>query len=137
MLSLQKCYQKLKFFFFKNTFLTPELCRMLCSAPIHPHFDYACLAWYSKLSQKTKRKYKLCKTQIMQKKIQIMQNKFISFFLRLDKMQHISLTEFRMINWLAIKERVHQCINATKFKFVNNSCPFIWMKSLNSLRTVE
>ena len=132
MLSLQRCYQKLKLFFFKNTLLTPELCRMLCSAPIHPHFDYACPAWYSKLTQKTKRKYKLCKIQIMQKKIQIMQkkiqimqNKFIRFFLRLDKMQHISLTEFRMINWLATKERVHQCINTTKFKFVNSSCPFI------------
>ena len=67
-------------------------------------------------------------TQILPKKtkekIQIMQNKCIRFCLRLDKMQHISLTEFRSINWLPTKERVHQCINAITFKFVNKNCPF-------------
>ena len=66
-------------------------------------------------------------TQILPKKankIQIMQNKCIRFCLRLDQMQHISLTEFRSINWLPTKERVHQCINATTFKFVNKNCLF-------------
>ena len=67
-------------------------------------------------------------TQILQKKtekeIQIMQNKCIRFCLRLDKMQHISLTEFRLINWFPTKERVHQCINAITFNFVNKHCPF-------------
>ena len=29
--------------FEKNSFLTSELQRMLCSALIQPHFDYACL----------------------------------------------------------------------------------------------
>ena len=58
------------------------------------------------------------------RKIKIMQNKWIRFCLRLDKMQHISLTQFRLINWLPTKERVHQCINALTFKFVDNNCPF-------------
>ena len=53
-----------------------------------------------------------------------MQNKCIQFCLRLDKMQHISLAEFRSINWLPTKERVHQCINAINFKFVNKNYPF-------------
>ena len=39
-------------------------------------------------------------------------------------MQHISLAEFRSINWLPTKERVHQCINAITFKFVNKNCLF-------------
>ena len=43
-----------------------------------------------------------------------MQNKCILFCLRLDKMQHISHMEFRLIKWLPTKERVHQCINAIK-----------------------
>ena len=64
---------------------------------IQPHFDYACPAWYPILTKKAK------------KKIQFMQNKRIWFCLRLDKMQHTSLTEFRSINWLPAKERVHQC----------------------------
>ena len=53
-----------------------------------------------------------------------MQNKCIWFCLRLDKMKHISLTEFRLINWLPNKERVHQCINVITSKFVNKNCPF-------------
>ena len=46
-----------------------------------------------------------------------MQRKCIQFCLRLDKMQQISRTEFRSINWLPTKETVHQWINAVTFKF--------------------
>ena len=53
-----------------------------------------------------------------------MQNKYIWFCLRLDKMQHISLAKFRSIHWFHTKERVYQCINAMIFKFVNKNCPF-------------
>ena len=104
--------RKLKFLYRKNKFLTPELSRLLCNALIQPHFDYTCTAWYPNFTEKTK------------KKIQIMQNNYIWFYLRLDKMQHLSLVEFRSINWLPTKERVHQCINAIFFKFVNQNCPF-------------
>ena len=86
---------------------------MLCNAFIQPHFDYACTAWYPNLTKKKAAK----------KKIQIMQNKCIRFCLRLGKMQHISLAEFRLINWLSTKERVDQCINAISFTFVNKNCP--------------
>ena len=36
-------------------------------------------------------------------------------------MYHICLTEFRSINSLPTKKRVHQCINAITFKFANNN----------------
>ena len=85
---VNKINEKLKFFYRKNKFLTPELRRMLSNALIQPHFDYACTAWYP---NRTKKKQK--------KEIQIMQNKYIQICLRLDKKQHISLTEFRSINW--------------------------------------
>ena len=109
---INKINWKLKFFYRKYNFLTPELCRMSGNALIQPHFDYSCPASYPNPIEKAK------------KKIQIMLNKYIWFCLRLDKMQHISLTGFRSINWLPTKERVHQCINAITFKFVNNNCPF-------------
>ena len=51
-------------------------------------------------------------------------NKCIRFCLRLDKIQHISLADFRSINWMSTKERVHQCINAITFNFLNKSCTF-------------
>ena len=66
-----------------------------------------------------------------------MQKKCIRFCLRLDKMHHRSLAEFRSVNWLPTKKRVHQCINVITFKFVNKNCPFIRMKSLNLLCTEE
>ena len=58
---VNKINVKLKFLYWKNKFLTPELCRMLCNALIQPHFDYACTAWYPNLTEKTKRRYNLCK----------------------------------------------------------------------------
>ena len=79
---------------------------------IQPHSDFSCPARYPNLTEKTK------------KKIQIMKNKCMRFCLILDKMQHISLTEFRSINWLPTKERVHHCINAITSKFFNNNRPF-------------
>ena len=53
--------------------------------------------------------------------MQIVPNKFIHFCLKLDK-RHISSQEFESINWLPVYTRVHQCINAITFKFVNNAC---------------
>ena len=80
---VNKICGKLKFLCRKNKFLTPKLRRMLCNVLIQPHIDYAYTAWYPDLTEKTK------------KKMQIMQNKYMWFCLRLDKMQHISLAEFR------------------------------------------
>ena len=82
---VNKINGKLKFLYRKNKILTPELHRMLCNALIRSHFDYVCTAWYPNLTKK-------------KKKIQIMQNKCIQFCLRLDKMQNVSLVEFRSIN---------------------------------------
>ena len=110
--AVNKINGKLKFLYKKNKFLTPELRRMFCNALIQSHFDYACTAWYPYLTEKSK------------KKTQIMKNKCIRFCLRLDNMQHISLAEFRSINWLPTEEKVHQSINAITFKFVNRNCPF-------------
>ena len=96
----------------KNRFMRPELRRMLCNMLIQSHFDYACPVWYPNLTEK------------MKNKIQITQNKCIRFYLRLDKMHHISEEGFRLINWLPTSKRVDQCINTITFKFVNNTCPY-------------
>ena len=108
--SLTKINEKQKFLYHKNKFLTPTLRRMLCSALIQLHFDYVCSAWYSNLNEKLK------------KEIKLSQNKCIWFCLKLDKRYHISTKEFESINWFPAYKRVHQCINVTTFKFVNNAC---------------
>ena len=74
------------------------------------YFHYICSTWYPDLNEKLKRK------------IQIAENKCISFCVKLDKRHHISTKEFESINWLPVYIRVHQCINAITFKFVDNAC---------------
>ena len=98
---INKMNGKLKFLYRKNRYLTKELHIMLYKPLIQPHFDYACLAWYPNLNE------------IMKRKIQVMQNKCIRFYLTLDKMHHISKEEFRLINWLPTSKTVDQCIKTT------------------------
>ena len=83
---------------------------MLCNALIQHHFDYACSAWYHILTEEAK------------KKIQIMEDKCIRFYLKLDKMHHIFDEVFRSTNWLPTSKRVNQCVNTITFEFVNNTC---------------
>ena len=58
-----------------------------------------------------------------------MQNKCISFCLKLDKMHHISEKDFKTINWLPVDQRVQQSLNVTVFKYVNEACPY-YMKEV-------
>ena len=53
-----------------------------------------------------------------------MQNKCISYCLKLEKMHHVSEKDFRLINWLSISKRVDQCINTITYNFINNSYPY-------------
>ena len=108
--ALNKINGKLKFLYRKNKSLTPTLNRVLCSAVIQLHCDYAYSAWYPNLKEK------------LNKKIQIVQSKCIQFCFKLDKKHHISSKEFESINWLFVYKRMHQCINVITFKFVNNAC---------------
>ena len=80
---VEKINMKLRFLYRKNKFLTPSLRRMLCNALIQPHFDYACVVWYSNL------------TKALKNKIQIMQNKCIRFCLKLGHLDHIGVKEFK------------------------------------------
>ena len=91
--TIKKINKKLKFLYRQNQFLSPELRRVLCNAIIQPHFDYACYAWSPKLTQKLK------------KKLQVMQNKCISFCLQLDKMSTIFHKELKALNWLPVINR--------------------------------
>ena len=70
----RKVIARLKFLHRKNKYLTPILRRLLYSALMQPHFDYACSAWYPDLSKKLKHR------------LQTSQNKWIRFCLQLDKM---------------------------------------------------
>ena len=108
---INKINNQLEFLYRKNRFLTPTQKRLLYNAPVQPHFDYVCSAWYPNLIKK------------LANRIQTSQNKCICFCLHLDNMTHISHKEFETLNWLPVTERFNQCINSIVFKYVNNQCP--------------
>ena len=47
---INKINNKLKYLYRKSKLLTPTLRRLLCNAIIQQHFDYACFAWYTNLT---------------------------------------------------------------------------------------
>ena len=53
-----------------------------------------------------------------------MENKGITFCLKLDKMHHIFEEHIRLITWLPTNKRVDHSRNTITFKFVNNTCSF-------------
>ena len=58
------------------------------------------------------------------KKLQVMQNKCIHFFLQLDKMSAILHKELKDLNWLQVINRFEQCVISIAFKFINGNCPY-------------
>ena len=69
------------------------------------------LQWYPNLSKKLKHR------------IQTNQNKCICFYLRLDKLKHISHEECEHLNWLPVTYRFKQCVISIVFKYFNGQCP--------------
>ena len=113
---LHKSYPKLKFLYRKNRFLSNDLRKLLCSARIQPHFDYACAAWYPNLNKKYKNK------------LQVLQNNCIRFCLQLDNTEHIGTEHFDKISCLPIDKGSS---NAFLQAFLNSSlkCVLsIWTK---------
>ena len=73
---------RLKFLHRQNRFSIPPLRRLLCDALIQLLFDYVSTASFSNLSNKLK----LC--------LQVSQNKFMKFYVQLDKRSKIRVKEF-------------------------------------------
>ena len=90
---LNKLNTRLKFLSTKNELLSKPMRRLLRSALIQPHFDYACSTWYINLNESFKAK---------------LQNKCIRFCLKFDKRTHIGAKEFNNLNWLPVEQRFHQ-----------------------------
>ena len=82
---LSKVYGRLKFLYRKSGFLDYHSKKLLASALIQCHYDYACSFWYSSLTKRTK------------SKLQISQNKvirFITYILNLQPRTHLSSEHF-------------------------------------------
>ena len=92
----------LKFLCRKNWFLSKDLGRLLRSALIQLHFNYAFTGWYPNLNKKYKNN------------LQVLQNKCIHFYLQLNNQEHIRTDHFDKI---PTDQRSKQCLSANIFKF--------------------
>ncbi len=91
-----KVYSRIKFLYWCSKFFDIKTRKLLASALIQCHYDYACSLWYSSLTKSTK------------SKLQISQNKLVRFTLKLHSRTHLDLSHFETLGWLPIKQRVNQ-----------------------------
>lgn len=108
---IKKANSRLKFLYRKSEYLSLHTKKLLVSALIQCHFDYASSAWFLGLSQTLKHK------------LQVTQNKMIRFLLNLEPRSHISRNHFYSLNWLPVESRVNQNILCHVFKIVSNKSP--------------
>ena len=95
-IEVQELQRYKRFLYRQNEFLNPNLCRLLCNSIMRQHFDYACISWYSLVSEE------------IAKKILLTQNKCIRFCLKLNSRILMKSKKIKEINWLPTKEKVEQ-----------------------------
>ena len=91
---IKKVNAKLKFLYRKSAFFGTNERKLLCSALVNPHFEYACNAWYRSVNAKVKHK------------LQTAQNKIIRYLLNYGCRRHIGFSDFKKSNCLDINAMV-------------------------------
>ena len=108
---ISKSNAKLKFLYRQARNVNLETKKLLISALIQCHFDYASASWYSGLTKNNRRR------------LQITQNKIIRFLLNAHPRTHIGPNEFRLVNMLPVELRVDQLKLNHVFNILNNTAP--------------
>ena len=93
---IKKANGRLKFLYRHKNVLSRETRKILSMALVQSHIDYACMSWYFNL------------TDVLQSKLQVLQNKMIRFILGLGNREHVGRREFSRINCTNIENRVKQ-----------------------------
>ena len=108
---IKKVNAKLKFLYRKIAFFGTNERKLLCSALVNPHFEYACNAWYRSVNAKVKHK------------LQTAQNKMIRYLLNYGCRRHIGFSDFKKSNCLDINARVDYMSLNLMFNIFNNVAP--------------
>ena len=108
---IKKVNAKLKFLYRKSAFFGTNERKLLCSALVNPHFEYACNAWYRSVNAKVKHK------------LQTAQNKMIRYLLNYGCRRHIGFSDFKKLNCLDINARVDYMSLNLMFNIFNNVAP--------------
>ena len=107
----KKANTRLKFLYRYKNMLNFECRKILCSALIQCHFDYACSSWYPGINKGLK------------DKLQVSQNKIMRFILNLDNRAHIGNKELVKAGFLNVADRVKQLKLGHVFKIKSKTSP--------------
>ena len=108
---ITKCNARLKFLHRYRDVLNFKAKKLVTSALIQCHFDYASTAWYSALNKQLKRK------------LQTAQNKIARFVLNLHHRAHIGQEELDRIGILCVADRAKQLMLNHMFNVANGTAP--------------
>ena len=116
---LKKVNARIKFLYRNVSYLNVTTRKMLASALIQCHYDYACSIWYLNLSACTKNK------------LQVAQNKTIRLILQLNSRTHLQFEHFSKANILPVQKRVEQIKLCHMFKINSKISPSYLINSFN------
>lgn len=91
---VSKINSKLKFLYRNAGFFRMRERKMLCSALLQSHFDYACNFWYRGVCSELKNKF------------QTAQNKIVRYIHSYDNRKHLVCSDFHRLNMLKVQFRV-------------------------------
>ena len=108
---IKKANSRLKYLFRKSSYLNVKCKKMLTSALVSCHYDYACCVWYNSLTQNTKNRLK------------IGQNKMVRLILNMQPRDSLKVEHFKKANIMPFQYRVN-CLKLNHmYKIYNNISP--------------
>ena len=113
---------KIKFLYRQTRHFNMKTKKLLTSALIQCHFEYASASWYSGLTKKYKNR------------LQTTQNKIVRFLLNAPPRNHIGYSELSQINMLPVDLRVKQLKLNQIHNIVHGKAP-MYLQSSFSLNT--
>jgi hypothetical protein len=108
---LSKCNSRLKFMYRFKDVLDQKTKKLLTSALIQCHFDYASTAWYFSL------------TKHLKSKLQVAQNKVVRYILNLHPRTHIGQNELDRVGILSVPDRTRQLMLNHVYNVYNGTAP--------------
>ena len=109
--AISKINSRMKFLYRQAAFLCKDSRKLLVNALVQCHFDYACAAWFSGISQASKNK------------LQVLQNKAMRFILNLGPRSHLGTEEFKALNFLPVELQVNKIKLNIMFDIVHGTAP--------------
>ena len=108
---LSKINNRIKFLHRKASFFRFKERKIVSTALVQSHFDYACNVWYRGLSSTISKKFQIC------------QNKIVRFILDYDNRKHLFVKDFDRIGILDVRHRIDYITLCNMYNVFNLDAP--------------